>query len=87
VPRRSQRGQDGSRATGAAAPRQRSKTGSDLTARESQIARLAGEGLLNAEIGTRLFLSLRTVEYHLHKILMKTGVNARHGLANVEIQF
>ena len=73
------------RATGAAAPRRTPEEGTDLTARESQIARLAGEGLSNSEIGTRLFMSPRTVEYHLHKVFMKTGVNSRHALAQARV--
>jgi hypothetical protein len=43
------------------------ETRDDLTAREAQIARFASEGLSNPEIGTRLFISPRTVQYHLHR--------------------
>ena len=52
-----------------------------LTAQESQIARLAREGLSNPEIGARLFLSPRTVEWHLHKVFAKLGIRSRRELA------
>jgi DNA-binding NarL/FixJ family response regulator len=68
-------------ATGERAPKPRVETGSRLTAQEAQIARLANKGLSNQEIGARLFLSRRTVEYHLHKVFTKLGIGSRTELA------
>ena len=51
-----------------------------LTAHERQIARLARDGLSNPEIGGRLFLSPRTVEWHLHKVFAKLGIRSRSEL-------
>jgi DNA-binding CsgD family transcriptional regulator len=54
-------------ATGEQVHRRTIETRDDLTAQERQIARLASDGLSNVEIGARLFISQRTVAYHLRK--------------------
>ena len=52
----------------------------ELTPQELQIASLAREGLSNPDIGERLFLSPRTVEWHLKKVFTKLGIKSRMGL-------
>ena len=68
-------------ATGERARRRTAETRDDLTAQERQIAELARGGLSNPEIGARLFLSPRTVEWHLCKVFAKLGIRSRHELA------
>jgi DNA-binding CsgD family transcriptional regulator len=70
-------------ATGETVRKRTVETRGDLTAQEAQIARLARDGLSNPEIGTRLFLSPRTVQYHLRKVFLKLGVSSRNQLARV----
>jgi DNA-binding CsgD family transcriptional regulator len=67
-------------ATGEHVRKRSVETRDDLTAHEAQIARLARDGLTNAEIGSRLFLSPRTIEWHLKKVFTKLGIDSRRGL-------
>jgi DNA-binding CsgD family transcriptional regulator len=70
-------------ATGERVRKRRVETRDDLTAQEAQIARLARDGLSNAEIGVRLFISQHTVAYHLRKIFNKLGITPRSELGRV----
>ena len=67
-------------ATGEKVRKRTAQTRDDLTAQEQQIAWLARDGLSNPEIGARLFLSPRTVEWHLRKVFTKLGISSRRGL-------
>jgi DNA-binding CsgD family transcriptional regulator len=67
-------------ATGEIVRRRSVETASALTAQETQIARLARDGLSNPEIASRLFISSRTVEWHLSKIFMKLQITSRRQL-------
>ena len=69
-------------ATGDSVRKRTVETRDDLTPQERQIAQLARDGLSNSEIGTRLFLSPRTVEWHLRKVFTKLEIHSRHELAN-----
>jgi DNA-binding CsgD family transcriptional regulator len=67
-------------ATGETVRRLTVETRDALTPQEAQVARLAQQGLTNQEIGAELFISPRTVEYHLHKVFTKLGIRSRKGL-------
>jgi DNA-binding CsgD family transcriptional regulator len=67
-------------ATGETARKRTVGTLDQLTPQEAQIARLARDGRTNPEIGAELFISPRTVEYHLHKVFSKLGISSRKEL-------
>ncbi|MEV0288596.1 AAA family ATPase [Kribbella sp. NPDC050820] len=68
------------RATGETVSRRSTETPGDLSTQEAHIARLVADGLTNNEIGAVLFLSPRTVEWHLRKVFTKLGVTTRRQL-------
>jgi DNA-binding CsgD family transcriptional regulator len=70
-------------ATGTTTRKRKVAKQSPLTPQEAQIATLAREGLSNPEIGLRLFISARTVEYHLGKVFQKLGIATRSQLEHV----
>jgi DNA-binding CsgD family transcriptional regulator len=72
-------------ATGEKVRRRTVETRDDLTAQERQIALLAADGLSNPEIGARLFLSPRTVEWHLRNVFSKLGIRSRRELGRTGI--
>ena len=67
-------------ATGETVRKRRPDTLDELTAQEAQIATLAAGGQTNPEIGAQLFISPRTVEWHLHKVFPKLGISSRKEL-------
>ena len=69
-------------ATGATVRKRTVETGTELTPKEAQILHLAREGLSNPEIAQRLFLSRRTVEWHVGRIFGKLGVTSRRQLGH-----
>ncbi|MDT5234873.1 MAG: hypothetical protein QOF47_860, partial [Mycobacterium sp.] len=71
-------------ATGETARKRTTANGDEqLTAQEAQIARMAREGLSNPEIAARMFISARTVQYHLRKVFTKLGIESRSQLDRV----
>jgi DNA-binding CsgD family transcriptional regulator len=72
-------------ATGETARKRDASTLDDLTPQELRIARLVAAGATNREVGAQLFVSPKTVEYHLRKVFMKLGVGSRVELARVPL--
>jgi DNA-binding NarL/FixJ family response regulator len=68
-------------ATGVKVRKRTVATRDQLTAQERQIAELARDGVSNPEIAARLFLSRRTVEWHLRNVFSKLGIRSRQDLA------
>ena len=70
-------------ATGATVRKRKVAAEDAMTPQEAHIARLARDGLSNIEIGAQLFLSARTVEWHLRKVFRKLDIGSRHQLRSV----
>ena len=70
-------------ATGETARKRTAETTDDLTPHEARIARMARDGASNQDIATELFVSRKTVEYHLHKVFTKLGISTRQQLEYV----
>jgi DNA-binding NarL/FixJ family response regulator len=68
------------RASGESSRRRTENVWEMLTPQELNVAQLAAEGLSNKEIGAKLYLSHKTIAYHLHRIFEKTGVTSRSAL-------
>ena len=70
-------------ATGEKVRKRTVETLNDLTPQEEQIARMARAGRTNPEIGAELYISARTVEWHLRKVFAKLGISTRRELRDV----
>jgi DNA-binding CsgD family transcriptional regulator len=73
------------RASGETARKRDPSTLGELTPQELQIARLVASGARNREVAAQLFLSPRTIDYHLRKVFMKLGISSRAELAQLDI--
>ena len=71
------------RASGETARKRDATTLAELTPQELQVARFVGQGLSNKEVAAQLFLSPRTIEYHLRKVFTKLGISSRAELVRL----
>jgi DNA-binding CsgD family transcriptional regulator len=85
VPPWAERARSELRASGETARKRDPSTRDQLTPREMQIAGLAAEGMTNPEIGAHLFLSPRTIDYHLRKVFAKLEISSRRDLARIDL--
>lgn len=79
----SDRAREELRASGESSRRRTERVWETLTPQELHVAQLAAQGLSNKEIGIRLYLSHRTIGYHLHRIFAKTGITSRSALGTL----
>jgi DNA-binding NarL/FixJ family response regulator len=73
------------RASGQTARKRDPSTRGDLTAQELQIARFVADGLSNRDVAARLFLSPRTIDFHLRNIFRKLEISSRVELAHLDL--
>jgi DNA-binding NarL/FixJ family response regulator len=73
------------RASGQTARKRDSSTRDELTSQELQIARFVAEGLTNREVAAQLFLSPRTIDFHLRNVFKKLGISSRTALARLDL--
>jgi DNA-binding CsgD family transcriptional regulator len=73
------------RASGQTARKRDASTRDELTAQELQIARFVAEGLTNREVAAQLFLSPRTIDFHLRNVYRKLGISSRTALARLDL--
>ena len=72
------------RASGQTARKRDPSTTADLTPQELQVARFVAEGLTNREVAAQLFLSPRTIDFHLRNVYRKLGISSRTALARLD---
>jgi DNA-binding CsgD family transcriptional regulator len=80
-----QRARQELRASGESARKRDATTTDELTAQERQVARLVGQGMSNREAAAQLFLSPRTIDFHLRNVYAKVGISSRRELARLQL--